>query len=60
LSVDVYAFGLILYEVVVGDQVLSTPERITSKFFTYLMLGKGLRPELPSSVSYEVQELIGR
>jgi serine/threonine protein kinase len=56
-SVDVYSFGLILYEVVVGDSVLSSPE---SQRSTYLLLGQGLRPEIPSSVSEGVRDLISR
>jgi serine/threonine protein kinase len=56
-KVDVYSFGLLLYEVVVGEGVLSTRERIVA---AYGLLKKGNRPEIPSSVSEGVRDLICR
>jgi serine/threonine protein kinase len=54
-SVDVYSFGLILYEVVVD--ILSTPDRMHSN---YRLLAGGGRPEIPSSISAGVRDLIFR
>jgi serine/threonine protein kinase len=56
-SVDVYAFGLVLYEVVVGHGVLSTPDRIQA---ARQLIEAGGRPEIPSSVSGGVRDLICR
>jgi serine/threonine protein kinase len=56
-SADVYSFGLILYEIVVGDGALSSPERVRE---TYSLLAKGNRPEIPESVLSGVRKLIGR
>jgi serine/threonine protein kinase len=57
LSVDVYSFGLVLYEVVAGDGVLSSPDRIQA---AYQLISEGGRPVIPSSVSGGVRELISR
>jgi serine/threonine protein kinase len=54
-KVDVFSFGLILYEVVVGRGVLSTPEGARA---AYSLLQADRRPEIPSSVSGEVRDLI--
>jgi serine/threonine-protein kinase TNNI3K len=57
-KVDVYSFGLILFEVAVGGGILSTPEGIRSAWA--FLKRKGGRPEIPSTVLSPVSALIRR
>jgi serine/threonine protein kinase len=54
---DVYSFGLILYGIVVGNELLSGPGRKTNLFID-LQLGK--RPKIPTEVVQVSRDLIER
>jgi serine/threonine protein kinase len=56
-KVDVYSFGLVLYEIVMGNGCLSSPDGVAS---AYALLKKGRRPEIPASVASPVCALITR
>jgi serine/threonine protein kinase len=47
MKVDVYSFGLILYEIIVGDGLFSSPG---DKMALFMKLNRGWRPEIPSGV----------
>jgi serine/threonine protein kinase len=49
-KVDVYSFGLILYEICAGNGVFSSPKNETSRLKLYVDLQKGNPPPIPDSV----------
>jgi serine/threonine protein kinase len=54
-KVDVFAFGLILFELLVGESVFP---KSASIFGITKLHGKGFRPKIPSSVSPPIANLI--
>jgi serine/threonine protein kinase len=57
-KVDVYSFGLILYEIVVGNGVFSSCKDERSKLKLYVDLQKGITPAIPESVLPFTRDLI--
>jgi serine/threonine protein kinase len=56
-KVDVYSFGLILYEIVVGKPVFSRGE---SPAAVIALIRRGDRADIPTTVSQEMQRMIDR
>jgi serine/threonine protein kinase len=56
-KVDVYSFGLLLYEIVVGGGVFSSPEGYT---YAYEVIRRKERPPIPATVLPGVRDLIER
>lgn len=58
-SVDVYAFGLLMYEVVTGRKPYSElPDSITIVQFRKKIVNEQYRPPIPSSCQEEMKEII--
>jgi serine/threonine protein kinase len=58
-KIDVYSFGLILYEIMSCDKRFSAPE-VSGKLRLYLNLQNGWRPEIPSGITALSRSLIER
>jgi serine/threonine protein kinase len=56
-KVDVYSFGLILYEIIVEDGLFSSP---SDKLRLFLDLQNGWRPDIPEGVMQVSKDLITR
>jgi serine/threonine protein kinase len=57
-KVDVYSFGIIVYEIVVGDGLFSGVE--SNKLELLAMMQNGKRPKIPSSVCRFARDLISK
>lgn len=58
-SVDVYAFGLLMYEVVTGRKPYSElPDSITLVQFRKKLVNENYRPPIPKSTQEEMKEII--
>jgi serine/threonine protein kinase len=57
-KVDVFSFGLILYEILVGDSVF--PKTVTGMKRVVSMQAQDKRPEIPSNIESRVRDLIER